>query len=398
VFVGRELPGLIGSGVMLFGCGVVDYKGGGGVVSKCVVCGYSSDGVVLRCPRCWGLVTLGYEGLRWRVNEKEASIWRYSSLLPEFGRRVSLGEGLTPVRRVGTIYVKLETTNPTGSYADRASSVLASYIASVGTSKVLIRYAEDFTYSLATYLRGLVDVQVSLPKPAEVDPLEVLSLAELGVAITFEDGENLVYENSLTVEGLKTIAYEIVERSVPVERVVVPVETGLLAFALVKGLREVREAGIDINYEVVGAVVESGESNTLLSWMPEVRVERVDLEEVIESMVLLAKRGIKAKLLSAAAVAVASRLGSSLAVITAGYGRRRLRRLCTKSKVGREVLRTLKKLNEATAYEIWSELGGRFSLRGVYKSLVTLEEQGLVSYRYIVKGGRKVKLYKALDR
>ncbi|MCC6014509.1 MAG: pyridoxal-phosphate dependent enzyme [Desulfurococcaceae archaeon] len=370
----------------------------GGVVSKCIACGYSSDGIVLRCPRCWGLVILEYEGLRWRVNEEEASMWRYSSLLPGFDRRVSLGEGLTPVRKVGTTYVKLETANPTGSYADRASSVLASYIASAGTGRVLIRYAEDFTYSLATYLRGLADVRVSLPKPAEVDPLEVLSLAELGVAITFEGGENLVYENSLTVEGLKTIAYEVVEKSTPVGRIVVPVETGLLAFALVKGLREAREAGVDVNYEVVGAVVEGGDGSTLLSWAPEVRVVSVGLEEAVESMVLLARKGIRAKLLSAAAVAVASRLGNSLAVITAGYGRRRLRKLYTRSKVGREILRALRKLGEATAYEIWSELGGRFSLRGVYKSLASLEEQGLVFYRYVVKGGRKVKVYKALER
>jgi len=127
------------------------------------------------------------------------------------------------------------------------------------------------------------------------------------------------------------------------------------------------------------------------------RVERVYVEEAIESMVLLAKRGVKVKLLSAAAVALASTLGRSLAVVTAGYGRRRLRRLYTRSRVGKEVLRVLGRLGEATAYEIWSELGGRFSLRGVYKSLASLEEQGLVHYRYVVKGGRKVKLYRALE-
>lgn len=367
------------------------------VTSRCLTCGYSSGDILLRCPRCGGLATLEYSELRWRVNEGDASIWRYSDLLPEFSRRVSLGEGLTPVRRVGTLYVKLETANPTGSYADRASAVLASYLASAGVDRVLVRYAEDFTYSLATYLRGLAEVQVSLPRPAEVDPLEVLSLADLGVTITFESGENLIYENSLTVEGLKTIAYELAERSVPAERVVVPVETGLLALALVKGLREAREAGIDVDYEVIGVVVGGEEGNTLLTRVRGVKVERVSVEEAIESMVLLARRGMKVKLLSAAAVAVASTLGRSLAVVTAGYGRRRIRKLYTRSKVGKEVLRVLKKLGEATAYEIWSKLDGRFSLRGVYKSLASLEEQGLVHYRYVVRGGRKVKLYRALE-
>jgi len=370
---------------------------GGVLVSRCLICGYYYQGLLLRCPRCGGLVTLEYGELGWSVNEGEASIWRYSNLLPEFSRRVSLGEGLTPVRKVGLLHVKLEIYNPTGSYADRASAVLASYLASVGVGRVLVRYAEDFTYSLAMYLRGLAEVQVSLPRPAEVDPLEVLSLADLGVSITFEGGESLTYENSLTVEGLKTIAFELVERPTPVERVVVPVETGLLALALVKGLREAREAGIDVDYEVVGAVVESGEGSTLPTWVRGVKVERVDVEEAIGSMVYLAKRGVKAKLLSAAAVAVAARLSRSLAVVTAGYGRRKLRKLYTRSKVGREILRVLKRLGEATAYEIWSELGGRFSLRGVYKSLASLEEQGIVYYRYVVKSGRKVKLYKALE-
>ena len=84
-------------------------------------------------------------------------------------------------------------------------------------------------------------------------------------------------------------------------------------------------------------------------------------------------------------------------MVTAGYGRRKLRKLYTRSRVGREILKVLKRLGEASAYEIWYELGGRFSLRGVYKSLASLEEQGLVYYRYVVKSGRKVKLYRALE-
>jgi hypothetical protein len=336
---------------------------------------------------------LELEGIEWRVSRR-AGVWRYSSMLPGLGARVSLGEGLTPVRRLAGALAKLEVLNPTGSYADRASSLVASYVSSAGLSRVEAAYSEDYSYSLATYLKGVARVRVYVGEPSRVDADEVIALAELGAEVRVGPPPPgaLTYMDSLAVEGLKTIAFEIVERGVEADEIVVPAETGLLALAVAKGVREAERAGAPRGYSVVAVALE-GAPRPVLAEAAGLRVEAVEPGDAVKALFSLARRGVRAKLLSAAAYHAAEGR-RAVAVITSARPRLKPRLgRARMSALKEKVLQALGRLGEATAYGVWEEVGG-YSLKGVYKALDSLEREGLVCSRYVAEGARKKKLFR----
>ncbi len=365
---------------------------------RCVCHGHQvDDETAERCPVCsCPLLLVHYpEGLSWVVEANEPSMWRYSSLLPRVERRVSFGEGLTPLRRLGGVYLKFENKNPTGSYADRASSLIASRLyPRLRGRTVTLDYVEDFTLSTAYYLSTIARVTVEAD-PRELNPLDAIGLARIGVSIVFRKatrGVKLGYSNPLTIEGLKTIAYEIAEAKPPTRRVYIPAETGLLAIAVAKGFAELREAGLDVDYEVVAVTVETGKPPLLNHSPYPISHVTVDSEETVKALLNLARRGLKVKPLSAAAYAAAASEREGIAIVTSSIT---WRTLSAKpgSKLAEEIIKTLRELGEATAYTIWKNLKGRYTLRGVYKALASLEAEGKVCSRYTLQGRRRVKLY-----
>lgn len=362
--------------------------------SQCLKCGWREKGLHLKCPICGGVTVLEYEKASLSIERNEASIWRYRGLLPGFPRRISMGEGLTPLRVVNGVLVKNERKNPTGSYSDRASSIIASYLASTGRKIISVEYVEDFAYSVTYYTRGLVKGSIVVNDPFNADVDELISVHRAGFTIKIGDkGEaDIPYINPLTIEGLKTILLEIYERKLRSENVIVPVETGTLAFSLCKALKELSYLGIDPGYVIIGAMVKGAEKPWLIDHCgSRVKIEEVDKTEALGALLELSRIGVRTKMVSALAYAVAKTIGNSIAVITVGEKHVRQRR--NLSKLGSEILGILEKQSELTAYEVWKILG-RYSLRGVYKALKSLEELGLVCGKHVVKGvGRKVKTY-----
>lgn len=373
------------------------------VFSTCLFCGYKSEGIHLRCPRCGGLTRLEYDVLRWSVDREVPSMWRYSSLLPQLGTRITHGEGFTPMRRLSQgVYIKLEDRNPTGSYADRASSIVASYMVSYKRrGDIVVSYLEDFTLSLTYYIYKYVNtIKVIVDEPSRVNPIEVVLLDRLGAVVEFTHNNrlhSLHYMNALTIEGLKTIAFEIVEMKPKIENVVVPTETGLLAYSILKGFREAREAGAQHSYSVVAVTLGDKPRTTLLQYVDgKVEVVSAESRDVIRSMIKLSKMGIWVKPLSAAALAEAENRGSSIALLTSSFKKPLLLPLSNSNRVsrlGEQVLNTLKSLGEATAYEIWEALERKPSLRGVYKALQSLEQSGRICVKYRVRGNKRVRTY-----
>jgi len=371
-------------------------------IVQCVVCGarFRSNLLLHRgyCPRCGGIVTVRYEGLSFRVDPSGPGIWRYASLLPAVGARVSLGEGLTPIQKLGEVLVKNERANPTGSYSDRASALIASYIASVRAGAVATPYVEDFTRSLLYYLshadhigRFIVVVSDVLSVPSE----DVLYFISKGVEVVrqLSPTANFVevdYLNPLTIEGLKTIVLEIYEEGVEVDSVVVPAETGLLAFSIWKGIQDLKELGYEANYEVVAVLVGERDVPNIISMTRDIRVVRVSDEEAYEATKKLLGKGIKAKPLSAASYYIGENLGRSIAVITAGFKQpARGRYVSEVRKVVREVL---SRKSPLTAYNIWKEKPV-FTLRGIYRAVKSMEQSGELCYEVSSHGKRKIKLY-----
>ena len=86
---------------------------------------------------------------QWKTGlaDRPASIWRYEELLPvnTKGNIVSLGEGGTFLQKcdglaktlgLKDLYIKNETTNPSGSFIDRGVTVLVSKALEVGVKSL----------------------------------------------------------------------------------------------------------------------------------------------------------------------------------------------------------------------------------------------------------------------
>ena len=359
---------------------------------RCLRCGFSAAAPLLRCPRCGGPLLIECDGVEWRVEGDVASMWRYSRMMGFKVRRlVSAGEGLTPVTRIAGVLAKLETRNPTKTYADRAASgVFSSF--DLGPEPVDVGYVEDYATSMAYYarmaglrLRVIVD-------PALADPQELMELVRLGADVEFSGSPNIAYDNPVSLESLKTIAFEIAERGYRVRRVLVPAVTGFLAISIHRGFEAVSR--ILSRVPDVVAVL----AGDRCSWAREalrgsgVEVCCVDTQDVLRTLVRLAERGIYLKPLAAAALSVAQE-GGDLVIIT-GAARRQFREAHRRSGLRELVLKVLSEGQALTAYEIWRRLGS-FTLRGVYSALESLERSGLACHEYELRGSRKVKLYRA---
>jgi len=144
----------------------------------CPRCGYEAQEGELRCPRCGSFLAYACHRLRWTVRREVPSMWRYADMLAfRPVRLATAGEGYTPLVRLGPVLAKLETRNPTGSYADRASSALVSGLV---RDVYRVGYSVDFGPSMAFYA-GLVRAHtVVYARPEELDPFDTVNLARLG--------------------------------------------------------------------------------------------------------------------------------------------------------------------------------------------------------------------------
>lgn len=365
-------------------------------LTTCLFCRREFNEVLMKCPVCGGPLEIVWLNPKFKICKSKANIWRYEALLPTFSRVVTHSEGLTPISRIHNVLIKNERYNPTGTYSDRASALIASYVASSNIKRLRIKFTEDFTYSLSYYLNGIAEVDVEVCDNDFYSD-ELGKLIELGVNLipskrtsNNSNALELDYLNPLTIEGLKTIVFEIYEKRVKCEDIVVPAVTGLLTYSLWKGIKELKESGLDVNYNVVSALIK-GQSRPKL--IPnEVKVVEVGLETILDVFTRLCRYGIKLKPISTLAYVVAEDLRNSIAVITAGY-RPSTKRNVAKGGIKEGIINLLSRDDNLTAYEIWQKLKS-FTLRGVYKALKSLEFNGVVCSDFEVRNYRRVKRYR----
>ncbi len=360
---------------------------------KCINCGFESQKETFKCPKCGGPMQIIYDNLAWVVDSKIPSMWRYKSLLPEANKLISFNEGFTPIRKIFGVLSKLETNNPTGLYADRASSIIVS---SFKNKIIETSYEEDFTLSLAYYSKKAgIKLRVYV-MPDNVDPQDLIAIAKLGSEILFRneiEKSGLEYENPYTIEGLKTISYEIYEKNPKVDKIYVPAQSGTLVYALSKGFYELRQMRKDFNeYELIAVKLHHANTPEILNYSKyRIKISEVSSREALESMISLSKRGFNLKPLASAAYALARIEGNGISIIT---GSRKISMSESKkySELKRDIINIFSDNKKRTAYEIWLELN-KYSLRGIYKSLNMMVINGELCEEPILKGQRKIKVY-----
>ncbi len=181
--------------------------------------------------------SLNRAGLAGRV----ATMWRYEEVLPveRAACRVSLGEGFTPLLKVGALgrrvgvphlYVKDEGVNPTGSFKARGLSAAISRAVELGAAAVAIPSAGNAGGATAAYAaRAALPAYIFMPVDAPV--ANRVECERLGAHLTLLDGlitdcGRMVAERKVDegwfdvstlkepyrVEGKKTMGYELAEQ------------------------------------------------------------------------------------------------------------------------------------------------------------------------------------------
>ena len=240
----------------------------------------------LRCLSCKR--THPYDTYRWRcecggvfelegapgfaqdeIETSDFSLWRYRAMLPvkyEEGV-ISLGEGFTPLvetQAYGTkIHCKLEFLAPTGSFKDRGTAVLVNVLRWMGVKRVVEDSSGNAGASLAAYAaRSGIEAEIYVP--AYALPNKLAQIAVYGAKLVKVEGPReraaqaaqeaaaqgayyaSHYYNPFTLEGLKTIAYEICEQlgwRAP-DNLILPVGHGTLLLGAYRGFNDLLTAGL----------------------------------------------------------------------------------------------------------------------------------------------------------
>jgi len=229
----------------------------------CTNCGsaYPSGKVPYVCITCGGLFdyNTGFCYDRERMDLSMPGIWRYrhSFSLPEELEPLSLGEGNTPLVWANafgrSIAFKCEFMNPSGSFKDRGSTIIAAWLKWSGVTKAIEDSSGNAGASFAAYAaRAAIKARIFVPDSssgpklrqieaygAELTPIHgsrsdvtraVRNFAETGVA--YASHAYLPFN----LPGYATAAYEIFEQigQLP-EAVVVPAGQGGLLLGLARG-------------------------------------------------------------------------------------------------------------------------------------------------------------------
>jgi len=253
---------------------------------QCSHCGarFSSE-TDSSCPNCGGPGTVAVDfasierkRARDMFSREPRDLWQYVDLLPVKDRQhiVSLGEGGTKLikckrlaERLGIehLYLKNETTNPTGSFKDRQVSVGISHAVEIGADTVAVVSSGNVAASSAAYaahagLRCYVFVHEQAAEEklvqvrmcgASAQRMKTRSASEMFNEVIAMCQQNGWYHlstagvyNPFNVEGAKTIAYELFVQSngdLP-DWIICPVGGGGLLGAVWRGFSDLVELGL----------------------------------------------------------------------------------------------------------------------------------------------------------
>ena len=233
------------------------------------------------CARCFGPLEPVYdtEALR-RDLSREAieagppSLWRYAPLLPVAApAQQRLAPGLTPLVEaprlaaalgIGTLYLKLDTANPTHSFKDRVVAVACAKALEHGATTLACSSTGNLANAVAA--RAAAEgIEAAVLVPASLEPEKLTATAVYGATIyavagSYDDCSRLSVELSFELdwafvnvglrsyyaEGSKTLAFEIAEQlgwELP-DAVVAPIASGAMFSKVHQGFRELRELGL----------------------------------------------------------------------------------------------------------------------------------------------------------
>ena len=239
---------------------------------RCEECStdYGTSTTAHRCPACESGLAFVLPARSFptaAIAERTAGMWRYAEALPTFDDPVSLGEPVTPLVpvQIGSLHVlaKCEFQMPSGSYKDRGSAFLASYLKQAGVEEAVEDSSGNAGASLAAYTaRAGIRLRVFCPDSASAGKLAQIQIhgavvekipgarprATEALLRSIEQTGAVYASHSwhpLFLEGLRTMAYEIAEQlewSAP-DYICCPVGGGSILLGLYYGFSDLLQAG-----------------------------------------------------------------------------------------------------------------------------------------------------------
>ena len=246
----------------------------------CPKCGekYETKGASLACARCGETLTVSYDYEAVKrtidiktIDNRQDGVWRYFELLPisKGMQMVSLGEGGTYLHRcdrlaesvgIRKLFIKNETTNPTGSFIDRGTTVAVTRAIEMGFESVWCAPTGNLGASLAAYAaKGGLKCKIFISR--EVDLGKLFQMIAYGAEMRLAgDAEEALVEageqadrsylvtpaDPFFLEGEKTVGFEICEQLSwrTCDRVIVPMGTGGNISMIWKSIKELCEIGL----------------------------------------------------------------------------------------------------------------------------------------------------------
>lgn len=227
----------------------------------CLNCGrpYPDSGAPYQCPRCGGLYDYAEPFTFGDVDQTGPGIWRYASSFGLEADSVSLGEGNTPLLSAKVfgrqVYFKCEYANPSGSFKDRGSATLVSFLRSRGVTEAVEDSSGNAGASFAAYAARVgIKARVYIPESASGPKREQIAMygaevmpvpgprSNASEAVRKAAEAGAVYASHaflpFNLPGYATCAYEIVEQlGVSPGSVIVPAGQGGLLLGMGRGFQ-----------------------------------------------------------------------------------------------------------------------------------------------------------------
>jgi threonine synthase len=242
---------------------------------------YSHDQIQTFCPDCKATLLPRYDLTavkqtvdRDEITRRKKGMWRWRELLPVIREenQVFLGEGDTPLlslprleKELGltNLYVKDESSNPTGSFKARGLAAAVSKAKELGVEKVIIPTAGNAGGAMAAYAaRAGLRAYIFMPKDTPFANIEESRMA--GAEVVLVDGlisdaagmagekaraegwfDVSTFKEPYRVEGKKVMGYELAEAfgwQLP-DVIVYPTGGGTGLVGMWKAFAELEEVG-----------------------------------------------------------------------------------------------------------------------------------------------------------
>jgi threonine synthase len=241
-------------------------------ILECINCGAesASENPDTICSKCGGLMEYKLIGDKVKFTGP-LTFWRYRPVLPKVSHIVSLGEGGTPLQKADrlsevlkfkNLYLKDETRNPTSSFKDRSAALVISDVKSRGYDSIVCASNGNHGASIAAYTaKEDVHCNLVVPKGVDIGKLAQMLMYDAKIVQTGNTIEEAIdrareletemgwYQattelNPLSIEGLKTISYELVEQNGVPDYVILAMGSGATLHSLWKGFKEMEQLGI----------------------------------------------------------------------------------------------------------------------------------------------------------